>query len=201
MVVVLAAESTTLAQTQPSRPAQQAQPADFSPAAIPSDDHQPLRAPGDDQHRRTRNGLVLGAGFGGGGFAHSCFPYCDWSTYSAYVNVGGMLTPNLALVFDLWRNFRFDVPLSQTFWTAAVRFWPTDFLWAQAGVGVAQVSVPADTEGPLLDTTVLGVAGSTGLEFWLIRSLAIDLGLRFGVGYSARFSLGSYAFLLGLSWY
>jgi hypothetical protein len=150
-----------------------------------------------------REGLVIGGAIGGGGIEGNCaIGYCG-GAFAGELHIGGMLNPRMAMLLDIWGNFRqvdgTNIDFSQTFWTGALRFWPTDMLWLQGGLGISHVQV-SDSVGPYSDDTALGLMLGAGVEVLQVGNMALDLQFRAGFGFYNP-SLDNYAFLVGLSWY
>ncbi|HVZ73995.1 MAG TPA: hypothetical protein VHJ20_16560 [Polyangia bacterium] len=156
---------------------------------------------------RYRNGLVVGFAIGGGGISASdCLPgYCG-GAFSGEFHIGGMLTDRLALEGDIWGNVRgvsgTDGSLAQTFWSAALQFWPIEPLWLKGGLGIAHI--PGDDAAAINDETALGLMLAAGVEVVQIRNFAFDIQLRFGHGFYSDADGGgltNYALLFGFNWY
>jgi hypothetical protein len=150
-----------------------------------------------------RDGLVLGFALGGGGIEGNCaIGYCGGAV-SGEFHIGGMLNPRMALLLDVWGNIRnvngTDSSFSQSFWTAAMQFWPTDILWLKGGLGISHVQV-SDAFGPYQDDTALGLMLGAGVEVLQVGNMALDIQFRAGFGFYNP-TLDNYAFLVGLSWY
>lgn len=140
---------------------------------------------------RTRLGLALGFGLGGGDIVcESEADVCD-----GVVEAGGfdlhalyMLQQKLGLIFDLWvmahTEDRFT--LSQTITTVGARYWLMPRLWVQGGLGGAHARATYD--GPLVNITdrtdsVPGFMVGAGLEVLTGSSFALDLQLKAGTGF------------------
>jgi hypothetical protein len=153
-----------------------------------------------------RDGLVLGFALGGGGIsASNCAPGFCGGAISGEFHVGGMMAPNLALLFDLWGNAKgidgTDGSFSQTFWSAALQYWPANIFWVKGGLGIAHVQISSNSQGLLDDETALGLMLGAGVEVLQAGNMALDLQFRFGHGFYDGGGLNNYAFLVGLSWY
>jgi hypothetical protein len=155
-----------------------------------------------------RYGLVVGFALGGGGIEMSnCGAACG-GAFSGEFHIGGMMNPRMALMMDVWGNFRDfvdpatgnDDSASHTFWTAALQFWPADILWLKGGLGIAHRQI-SDAFATYDDETALGLVLAAGVEVLQVGTMALDLQFRFGHGFYSDAGLNNYAFLVGLSWY
>jgi hypothetical protein len=161
------------------------------------------------RYNMYRYGLVVGFALGGGAIDTSnCEPNFCGGAFSGEFHIGGMLNPRLALMLDVWGNFRdFVDPVtgnddnaSQSLWTAALQFWPADILWLKGGLGIAHLQI-GDPYGTFDDETALGLLLGGGVEVVHMANMALDLQFRFGRGFYSVGGLNNYAFLVGLSWY
>jgi hypothetical protein len=157
-------------------------------------------------YRSYRSGLVVGFGLGIGGIsATDCAPgYCGVALAGEF-HLGGMLTPQLALMGDVSGNIRgidnTDGDLSQSFWTIAAQFWPLDNLWLKGGLGIAHVQVSSASAGVIDDETSLGLMLGAGIEVYRYANMVLDLQGRFGHGFYDAGGVNNFAFLVGLNWY
>jgi outer membrane protein with beta-barrel domain len=194
-LLVLGSSSVAHAQYQAPPPGYYAPPPRYA--------YPPPPPPPPRRYSVYREGLVVGFALGGGGISGNCsIGYCGGAV-SGEFHIGGMINPRLALMLDVWGNVRdvngTDSSFSQTFWTAALQFWPADILWLKGGLGISHVQV-SDTFGPYQDDTALGLMLAAGVEVVQIGNMALDLQFRAGFGFYDP-TLNNYAFLVGLSWY
>jgi hypothetical protein len=104
------------------------------------------------------------------------------------VHLGGMLSPRLALVGDVWgmRHAEDHSTFSQAIATAGLRVWLLRSIWLAGGIGAARVSWTYDS-GPLslMDQTdtVPAVMGAIGWELISTPKLAVEVSLRAGAGF------------------
>jgi hypothetical protein len=138
----------------------------------------------------VRSGATFGASIGAG--AMSCSTDdgedCDSEEAGALtLHAGAMVTPQLAVVGQLWgmAHTSDNITVSQGIAAAALRAWPAPRLWLEGGLGVARATVEYD--GALIDVmekSDLAPAAVAGIGFELLSSdaFALDLHLRGGSG-------------------
>jgi hypothetical protein len=152
-----------------------------------------------------RQGLVLGLAIGGGTISASdCGDFCG-GALALQFDIGGMLNPQLALVFDGWVNIH-DVPLSDItafneIYTGALQFFVTDILWLKGGVGFGRYQ-QTDSVGSLGDDSGLALLAAGGVEVLQSQNFALDLQLRLGHAfYSVAKDMTNFALMVGVNWY
>jgi hypothetical protein len=150
---------------------------------------QPEQGPGGFWNRR---GLTIGFGIGLGSTGNEdgpigCFD-CEYDPIAVGFDfhIGGMLTPQFALLFEaqgIAQTLDADgtTTLVQSIGTVAAQFWVTPQLWLKGGIGGAHVAVSYDDgytayESDGADGTAFTIAG--GYEIMSARRMAIDLQLR-----------------------
>ena len=161
----------------------------------------------------VRRGLVLGFGIGGG----SITPVDDsgakdeqFEGMSFELHIGGMLTPQLALLGEIWavthhsdeeditRNG--ELTLTHNIAVLAAQYWLTPRFWIKGGIGRASYTVEDDF-GTYESEDAPAVMGGLGYELSHSRTFAIDLQLRFGSAEYEEGQLQNGAFVVGLNWY
>lgn len=176
----------------------------------------PQPIPGGFHNREGR--LAWGFGFGLGymndnGSAVTC-QGCDAQPVTAAFDfhIGGMVSPRLAILFELQANGQqialdptTDVTLVQTLAMGAVQYWVTPQFWVKGGIGVANLQENDNVNGVTYTPPSDGLAllGAAGFELMSARFFALDL--------QGRLSSGSYngtgdhitsgTIGLGLNWY
>lgn len=164
--------------------------------------YQPPPPPGPQ-----RDGLTLGLGIGGG--AISC-EECDDALEGVALefHIGGMLTPQLALMFDASiiiheiENSN-GASIQQYVNVGAVQFWITPRFWLKGGLGLGRLSV-TDEEGYAVFESETGgaILAGGGVELYQNSSFALDLQLRFAaVNYEDAETLTNTSLLIGVNWY
>jgi hypothetical protein len=153
-----------------------------------------------------RSGLTLGAGIGlGGTSADTCGDACG-AGFAYELHIGGMLTPQLALMFDI-SGVEHSIPNSSvdtfnTMYLAAVQFFPTNALWLKGGLGLAHYNETDTFTGAQGDDTGKAVMVAAGYEVYQTGPFALDLQLRLGESfYSVAKDHSTIAFLVGFNWY
>jgi hypothetical protein len=122
-------------------------------------------------------------------------------------HAGGMITPRLAILGDVWSMGQRDgrLSLNQTIVTAAARWWPTSRIWLSGGIGVARASFSYDADVvDIMDRsdTVPGYMGAVGLEVISSSTFALDLQLRAGTGvYEEDSRIRNAAVSVAANWY
>lgn len=162
-----------------------------------------------------RSGLVFGGGIGGGGIVASNDPGSNscqacGGAIVGELHIGGMINPRMAVLFDVfgalhpWSDAYGDShSTTQSFWTAALQFWPTDILWVKGGIGLAHIQVTDDSAAVVEgDETGLGIQGAVGVELVQSYNFALDLQGRIAHGfYSTGGDANTLAVLIGFNWY
>ena len=156
-----------------------------------------------------RDGLTFGVGLGGGNLGCSG-DGCDDFTGAGSLDlfIGGMLNPNLAVLFDAWwmvhSEDNFDV--SQGIMTANVKFWPVNNLWLRGGLGVARAAYTYD--GTFIDAEdhtewVPAFAVGVGVEPIATDTFGLDIKLEYGTGFysDGDTRIHSAALSVGVSFY
>jgi uncharacterized membrane protein YtjA (UPF0391 family) len=161
----------------------------------------------------TRTYERLGVTFGGGvGLGHIACDGADCGGVNEAggidVHVGGMLTPELALLLDAWgmsHRDSNDATFTHAIVTGALRAWLVPRLWVSGGIGFAEArwhysSDVIDYESR--SDTVPAVMGAIGVELLSSPAFALDLQLKGGTGFFEddvrvrNVSLG-----VGVNWY
>jgi hypothetical protein len=154
--------------------------------------------------RLYRQGLVFGLGIGLGAFsADNCGDACG-AGIAFEGHIGGMLTPQLALMFDAFpviHTVNSDTTTTNTAYTVAAQVFLNDLVWLKGGVGFAHFTESSDAFGDLTDTGTALLVGA-GIEVYQAGPFAIDLQLRLEHSfYSTAKDMNEGAFLVGFNWY
>jgi hypothetical protein len=159
-----------------------------------------------------RYGLVFGGSIGPGVMNFSDCHNCDsLGTLAVQLEIGGMVAPNVALLFDWTGHFHpdHDGTLSANLFTGDIRFFFARILWIQGGIGVGSLSFDNNFGYDNVDIGWgVGGLGAIGVELLQTRRMALDLQLRLSAIHISNDSqaLGSYtvedgAIMIGLHWY
>jgi hypothetical protein len=188
----------------------------------------PLGAPIAPPARVARTGFVVGGGIGFGSIdlegprASSG----DLGSIFFHAHAGGMLTPRLALLVEVWgsdhRTDRcsfdpdqlctlfFEPRGNVTQGNAGIsaQYWLTPRFWLKAGFGTSRLTFRRDGRGAVEVARGGAFLAALGYELLHERYYAIDLALRFtGAGYSDEPLFGEFdrassgALALSFSWY
>lgn len=136
-----------------------------------------------------RDGMLIGFGIGAGEISCEGDGCNDFREAGGLdFHIGGMLSPKLALMFDLWvmASTEENLTISHTIATGAVRYWVVPRLWLQAGLGGASAAYRYDGVFVNLEDrteSVPGVMVGAGYEVAASRTFAIDVQLRAGTGF------------------
>lgn len=149
-----------------------------------------------------RQGLTLGVALGGGGITADNCPACGGG-FAYEFHIGGMLTPQVALMLDLsaiTRTYNDGVTgtttLSNSLFTVAAQYWVIEKLWLKGGIGGAHIGNDfGDGED------ALGLLFAGGVEVFQVNNFALDLQLRIGHGTYDGGGATNIAFLVGANWY
>lgn len=164
-----------------------------------------------------RRGLTIGFGFGVGGMSAESGPIecagCDYDPAAGGFDfhIGGMISPRLALVFEIWGTAQAlessgRTMLVQTMAMVGLQYWLTRQLWIKGGVGAANLSVSYDDGrgGDSEDIDTGGaIMGAIGYEIMSSRRFAIDLQLRVGSGTYSGIDdqINAATFGVGFNWF
>jgi hypothetical protein len=153
-----------------------------------------------------RQGLVFGLGIGGGAIsASNCGPDCG-GAFALQFDIGGMLNPQLALVFDGWVNFhgipQTDIVAVNGIYTGALQYFVTDIVWLKGGVGYGGYQQTSSAAGRIGDDSGLALLAAGGVEVVQSQNFALDIQLRLGHAfYSVAKDMTNVALMLGVNWY
>lgn len=156
--------------------------------------------------RVYRSGLVLGVGIGLGGLSTSdCGDFCGGGLGYDF-HIGGMLTPQLALLFDISGIVHSvpdsDIDVYNTLYVAALQFFPTNQLWLRGGFGLAHYTQTDVFTGGYRDDTGEGLLLAAGYEVYQSGPFTIDLQFHFAeTFYDVAKNHSNYTFLVGFNWY
>ncbi len=195
--------ATVAAVSVPSLAAAQAPgAATYQPPPPPPPTHEPAEL------FAQRAGFTIGVTLGPGniGVADSSGDVVEsFDGVAMSLSIGGMLSPRLALVGDLWNithmDYDQDFRLQHGIITVALQYWLTPRLWAKGGIGRARYAVGTIDYKQAQSDEVPAVMGAVGYELSHGRSFAFDAQLRFGVGSYDEGDIHSGALVLGLNWY
>lgn len=158
--------------------------------------------------KEQRDGLTIGVELGGGHMECEGVG-CDGVTMAGglSVNLGAMITPNLAIMGDAWVMGHREERLTLTNGMATIgpQLWMGPF-WVRGGLGVARAAFNYDAgiiELQDKTETVPAAMAAVGVEVISTKDFALDLRLRGGTGFFhdgdtkvRNISLG-----LGANWY
>lgn len=154
---------------------------------------------GEPRTGLSRDGFIIGFGIGGGHMEIDS-ESGDESSFDESVSLdfhaGGMLSPQFAIVGDLWGlahvesesigGADYDLTFTHTLVTAAGRYWFAPIFWAQAGVGFAQARASISGDGIEANSeseVAPGLMLAAGIEILQTTSFVLDAQLRYGAGY------------------
>jgi hypothetical protein len=197
-LLVLGSGSIAHAQYQSPPPAYNAPPPGYG---------YPPPPPAPQRTGMYRDGLIVGVGLGVGNISANACTTCGGGLALEF-HIGGMLTPRLALVFDLWGvGHTYDdgaggSTLTNSMFTVGAQYWAMDQLWFKAGLGGARITV-SDVNGNVYagDENALGLLVAGGFEVLQYGNFALDLQLRLGHGTYSGGGATNVAFLVGANWY
>jgi hypothetical protein len=150
-----------------------------------------------------RQGLMVGFGIGAGEIVASDCESCDSLAGVAFdFSIGGMLNPNLAIMYDAFVVIRPEDgdALANGTNTVAAQFWLTPQLWIKGGVGLSLIQLHFEGGGTL-EEYGLGITGGIGFEVMRSDKFAIDLSARLSHGQFDGGGLSNGAVLVGFRWY
>lgn len=140
------------------------------------------------EEEEQRDGLAIGVELGGG-HMECAGEGCDGVTEAGglSLNVGAMLTPNLAIMADGWIMGHTEDRLTLTHAMATIgpQLWVGPF-WVRGGIGVARASFNYDAG--IIDIgdkteSVPAAMAALGVEVLSTKDFALDVRLRGGTGF------------------
>jgi hypothetical protein len=150
-----------------------------------------------------RSGFLIGFSLGGGTI--TCDDCDGLNGVALDIHLGGMLAPNLALMFDgmgVAHSLEEGGNLIHVVDTLAAQYWVTPQLWLKGGIGIGRLTVN-DENGEELLASETGGAAMVGLGYELTHGqhFALDVQLRGAVARydDADIRMGSLS--LGFNWY
>jgi hypothetical protein len=153
-----------------------------------------------------RSGLTFGGGLGLGGIsAQNCGDFCGFAG-ALELHIGGMITPQLALMADFWWDFHAipdsDGTTTHGMYTAALQTWVNERIWLKGGLGYSNMNISSDSIGTIGDEDGFGLMAAGGYEILQVGNFALDGQLRFGHGfYSQGGDVNVWALMIGANWY
>jgi hypothetical protein len=155
-----------------------------------------------------RSGLVAGFGVGGGALGLSNCDGCgSWGTLALQGEIGGMVAPNVAILFDYTGNFHSfggGDSMTNSIVDGAVRFFFGRIFWIEGGLGIGELTF--DYSDGTYDTSGWGFAamGAFGIEVLQTPRFALDLSARIAgerISTNPDQSIGSFNLMVGFHWY
>ena len=180
-------------------------PSGYPPPPPPSGYPPPPPAQPPEPDGIHRSGFIIGFSLGWGSISCSSCPDGDSLSGAAVdIHLGGMLAPNVALMFDgsgIGHTIDGSGTLTHVVDTLAVQVWASERFWLKAGVGVGRLSLSDNGSEALHSETRAAGMVAIGLELFQGRSSALDVQLR---GAATSFSDGTLtnsSIHIGYSWY
>jgi Outer membrane protein beta-barrel domain len=167
---------------------------------------------GDTFWHGGRRGVIVGASIDGGDMGcetksgEDCGGQKAAGGFSGHL--GGMLTPRLALMGEVWAMGASEnnVTNTQVMANLALRGWATRRFWLQGGLGFARNKVSYDAGSGVMATdesaTVPAFMAAIGFELVHTHEFGLDLEARTGTGFyegDARIYNGAIG--VGASWF
>lgn len=155
-----------------------------------------------------RYGLVAGFGVGGGALGLSNCDGCDsWGVLSLQGEIGGMVAPNVAILFDYtgsFHSFGNGDTMENNIIDGAVRFFFGRIFWIEGGLGIGELTI--DYGDGFRDSSDWGFAlmGAFGIEVVQTPRFALDLSARIAgerISSNPNQSIGSFNLMVGFHWY
>jgi hypothetical protein len=150
-----------------------------------------------------RQGLVVGFSVGGGEMVNTDCDNCESLAGFAFdFSIGGMLSPQLAIVYDAFGVIRVenDAALTNATNTVAAQYWVTPIVWIKGGVGLSLVRLEFGN-GFADEEYGFGVTAGAGVELIHSDTFGLDLSGRVSHGTFDGGGLSNGAVLVGFHWY
>jgi hypothetical protein len=200
-IVLLGGSSIAHAQYQAPPPGYYAPPPSYGGGYPPP-------PPPRYRYRDSRSGLTLGGALGVGTISADNCGACGGGLAWEF-HIGGMVTPQLAILADLSgvvRSYDDDTggssTLTNSLFAVAAQYWIIPILWVKGGIGDAHIALSdytGDTYGN--EENALGFLLAGGVEVVHAPNFALDLQLRLMHGDYSGGGATNYAFLVGVNWY
>lgn len=150
-----------------------------------------------------RSGFLIGFSLGAGTL--TCDDCDGLNGVAVDLHLGGMLTPNVALMFDgmgVGHSFDGGGSLIHVVDTVAAQVWVTPKLWLKGGLGIGRLSVN-DEDGDEIAASETGTAAMVGIGYELTHGehFALDLQLRGAIAHYDEADLKMGSLNLGFNWY
>jgi hypothetical protein len=155
-----------------------------------------------------RRGFTIGFSIGGGSFALEC-DSCNvddrYEGVTAEFHIGGMVTPRIAILFDGWvvgSALNDYQTLFHNIGTVGLRYWATNQIWLQGGLGWANFSLDDSRYQDSQESETGGaVMVAAGFEILQTSRFALDLSLRLGAGAYDGGGVNMGSAQIGFNWY
>jgi hypothetical protein len=156
----------------------------------------------------VREGLVFGGSIGAGAFGISDCHDCETlGALALQLEIGGMITPNLALVVD-WTGhlhpFTDGGVLSSNLLDGSLRVFLGRIFWLQGGIGFGYLEATDEAGYSLGSAGGLGLLVAGGVEVLQTYNFALDIELRLSgerIYTDPAVSISNVALLIGFHWY
>ncbi len=153
-----------------------------------------------------RSGFVIGFSLGGGSFnCDSCTDSDALSGVALDIHLGGMVAPNIAVLFDGWgvaHPIDGGGTITHVMDTGAVQAFLGNNFWIKGGLGIGQLRLSDDSNNTVAQSeTGFGMFGAAGFEVFQGSSFALDLQLRLGAVKYDGGSVNMGALTVGANWY
>jgi hypothetical protein len=151
-----------------------------------------------------RQGFLVGFGVGGGAITADNCGTCGGAGGLEF-HLGGMLTPRLALMFELWglaHPLGDGYSLTNSIYTGSLQFWATPVLWLKGGIGGGTIRISDNYNGLSYEPeSALAVSGAVGYEVLHSYNFALDLQFRLAHAAYEGGGANNIAFMVGFNWY
>ena len=152
-----------------------------------------------------RRGFVIGLAFGGGVAISSFNGANSYWGFGFEFMLGGMLTPNLAVVFDtssLTRWIGYDQRLSVDTTMFALQYWAAPKIWVKVGGGFGFLAHANTWDAYVINSGVGGAIGAAiGYEVAQRRNFAVDVQFRYTGDFFEDLTVTGLSLLIGVNWY
>ncbi len=155
-----------------------------------------------------RSGLVAGFGVGGGALGLSNCDGCgSWGTLALQGEIGGMVAPNVAILFDYtgnYHSFGGGDSMTNSLVDGAIRVFFGRILWIEGGIGIGELSFDYFDGTRSTSGWGFGAMGAFGIEVLQTPRFALDLSARIAgerISTNPDQSIGSFNLLVGFHWY
>ena len=147
---------------------------------------------------------MLGFSIGGGSMVADCDGCDSQSGVAADAHLGGMINPNLAILWDgsVVAHTEQNLTLASTVSVGAIQYWIVPNVWLKGGLGFGRLSVSDDRSGTVAESDTAGAfLAAAGVELMQSGNFALDGSVRFATVAYDQANVTNASVNIGFNWY